>query len=166
MKISKNILFASAFLATAVIVFLSTNKKLMKKFSNITATGELRGTDNYGSGAFGAPRDNGTRKHQGLDFLTVLGDKIFSPIAGKIKRFAFPYDGTTYKGIEIVNDDFKIKIFYFSPIAALIGKDVQEKQVIGKAQNIAAKYVGIKNHVHIEVRNATTGELINPETLF
>lgn len=167
MKISKNMAIAGAFLTTAVLVFLATNKtKIMKKFLNITATAQLRGVDNHGSGAFGVARDGGTRKHQGLDFLAAVGEKIYSPIAGKIKRITYPYEGTIYKGVEIVNDDVKIKIFYFSPIVALVGKEVLAGQVIGKAQNIAAKYAGIKNHVHIEIRNAFTGDLINPETLF
>lgn len=137
-----------------------------KAFGKVTADNIRRGCDqNWGCGSFGASR--GTRTHNGLDIKTAVGQQILSPISGKVTRFPFPYGGDlNYTGIEIINKDFKVKIFYMKPSVA-VNSEVTKGQVIGTAQNISAKYSStMTNHIHVEVYNAKTGALLNPETLF
>lgn len=145
--------------ATLIYLFMSN-----KAFGKITTDNIKRLKDAWGSGAFGAAR--GEHIHQGLDIKTIVGQQILSPISGTITRHPYPYNGDlVYTGIEIKNAEFHVKIFYVKPVVA-IGNTVAKGQVIATAQNIAAKYSSsMTNHAHIEVRNAKTGALINPETL-
>lgn len=137
-----------------------------KAFGKVTEKNEHRGCDqNWGCGSFGASR--GTRAHNGLDIKTKVGETIFSPITGKVTRFPFPY-GTdlSYTGIEIVNDQYKVKVFYMKASVSA-NSNVKQGQAIGTAQNISAKYSStMTNHIHVEVYDVKTGKLINPEKLF
>lgn len=138
-----------------------------KAFGKVTADNIRRGCDqNWGCGSFGASRSGGTRTHNGLDIKTTVGQQILSPISGKVTRFPFPYGGDlNYTGIEIINEDYKVKIFYMKPSVS-INSEVTKGQVIGTAQNISAKYSStMTNHIHLEVYNAKTNALLNPETL-
>jgi murein DD-endopeptidase MepM/ murein hydrolase activator NlpD len=147
-------------LATITTIFLMSTKKA---FSKITDNQNVRGCDPFGCGSFGASR--GSRKHNGIDVVTVPNQLIKSPINGEITRFPFPY-GTdlSYTGIEIINSEYKIKIFYVTPLVA-IGKKVSAGEVIAKSQNISAKYSNeMVNHVHLEVYK--NGVLIDPTKLF
>lgn len=147
-------------LATAILYIMTTKKAL----ANIKANQQYRKCDAHGCGHFGASRGN--RKHNGVDVLTNEGDLILSPIRGLVTRYAVPYaNDPTYKGIEIQNEKYTIKIFYIVPTIA-VGTKVDAGMVIGKAQNIAKRYsAGMQNHVHIEVYDYK-GNLLNPEKLF
>jgi hypothetical protein len=135
-----------------------------KAFAKITAKNTPRYCDPQGCGHFGAPR--GSRKHSGLDIITVPNEVIFSPINGKVTRFPFPYAGDlSFTGIEIKNADYEVKIFYMKAVI-LANVTVVKGQAIGNAQNIAKKHGGgMINHVHIEVRDKN-GVLIDPKILF
>ncbi|EDO29292.1 predicted protein [Nematostella vectensis] len=89
-----------------------------KAFAKITANQNLRTCDSHGCGSFGASRGN--RKHNGIDIITVPGEKIMSPISGTVTRYPYPYgNDLSYTGIEIVNSEYKIKMFYLKPIAPM-----------------------------------------------
>lgn len=147
-------------LATAILYIMTTKKALAKVKDNQ----QFRKCDPFGCGHFGATRGN--RKHKGVDILFEPNEDVLSPIYGVVTRYAYPYaNDTTYKGIEIQNERFTVKIFYVLPTIH-IGKHINAGDVIGKAQNIAKKYgATMQNHVHIEVRDYQ-GNLLNPEKLF
>ena len=132
-------------------------------FAKTTTSNKIRTQDVHGSGAFGAPRGN--RQHEGEDYITYPGETIFAPISGTVTRYPFPYaSDLNFRGIEIKNAEYDVKIFYLSPTAK-INSVVQAGQTIGIAQNIAGKYSpGMQNHIHIEVRNKA-GKLIPFSTL-
>lgn len=146
--------------ALITYLFMGTNKA----FAKITTNNIIRDCDPKGCGEFGASR--GSRKHNGLDIEAVPGENIFSPISGKVTRFPFPYgDDLSFTGIEIVNNQFKVKIFYMKAVVSA-NSSVVQGQYIGNAQNVAKKHGGgMINHVHIEAYD-NSGNLINPETLF
>lgn len=148
---------------TALIYFLMSNTKA---FASPTKNKARRGCDPFGCGTFGASRSGGSRKHKGIDFVASPGESIFSPISGKITRYAIPYaDDSRYKGIEIQNDSYTAKMFYLTPAVA-IGAIVTAGQKIGIAQNISAKYgASMTNHVHFEVYDKN-GTLLNPTNSF
>lgn len=141
----KTIIIASAI---AIIYFMTTNKA----FGKPTASGTIRGCDVHGCGNFGAKR--GSHIHQGEDYSASPGTSILSPICGKVTRIAYPYaSDLSFKGLEIVNNEYSAKIFYITPSAA-VGSMVTRGQVLGVAQNIAGKYSpGMVNHIHVEIRN-------------
>jgi murein DD-endopeptidase MepM/ murein hydrolase activator NlpD len=112
-------------------------------------TGGAIRSDFVGDGHFGARR--GKRIHAGIDLICVPGQPVFSPIAGTVSRFAYPYVGEPeWKGILIRGRKYDVKMFYLSPT---IEKDdeVTRGQVIGTAQDISIKYPGCTPHVHLEV---------------
>jgi len=146
---------------TAIAILLLMSKKA---FAKPTASGIIRGCDASGCGTFGASR--GSRTHQGEDYVAEWNESIFSPISGKVTRFPFPYgDDLRYTGIKIKNDDYTVKIFYMKA-SVPAGTNVIAGQIIGTAQNIAAKYSSpMTNHIHVEIRNSA-GTLVKPSSLF
>jgi|SRR5690606_17569600 len=148
--------------AAAILLLLM---KSNKAFATITKPNQnIRGCDPLGCGSFGASRNG--HIHQGIDIVATPGQDIHSPITGKVTRIAYPYaSDLSYKGLEIVNEKYKIKIFYIFPTVA-IPSVVTAGQKIATAQNISAKHgAAMTNHVHIEVRNSLN-KLIDPTNLF
>jgi len=145
------------------VLYAFTTRRL---FLPITKNQRYRGKDGFGSGAYLSSRDGSNRAHQGVDIVATPGQAIYSPITGKVTRITYPYaNDLTYTGLEIINDDYKVKIFYIAPTLA-IGSQVSAGQKIAVAQNISGKYGSTMiNHVHIEVRD-NTGEILNPTKLF
>jgi murein DD-endopeptidase MepM/ murein hydrolase activator NlpD len=64
-----------------------------------------RGTDAWGDGSFKASRNGGKREHKGIDYESVAGDAIFSPVDGTVTKLGYPYapkpgDEITYRYVE------------------------------------------------------------------
>jgi len=146
---------------SALLIYLLMSSK---SFSAPTKSNKIRQCDPFGCGAFGASR--GVRKHEGEDYAIDPGEKVLSPISGTVTRIAYPYaSDLSYKGVEIKNADYTVKIFYMLATAK-IGSTVKAGDVIGTAQDIAKKYgPAMVNHIHVEIRNKA-GKLIQPSTLF
>ena len=122
---------------------------------------QLRKADNrWGSGAFGASRSGG-RTHYGIDIAAAPGSPIYALRGGAYTRQNQPYAGDArYTGMDIKEADGNInKYFYVTPLIS-IGTAVSKGDLIGRAQDIAAKYPGMDNHFHFEVRNG--GKALNP----
>ena len=118
--------------------------------------GAVRGPDTFGSGEFGASRDGGKREHEGVDYVVAPGAPVHSPIAGEVARLGYAYRGEGgYRIVEIVNSETKIKarVLYVAP-SVKVGDVVVAGQEIGVAQDLNARYPGITNHVHVELRGA------------
>ncbi len=122
-------------------------------FHRVASSKKVRGKDKFGSGAFGASRDGGSRSHNGIDFVVTPGETIFSPITGTVVRYAAPYpDDSRYSGVVIQNEEYLVKIFYILPNQVKPGQKVSRGQAIGVAQKISTKYgAGMTEHVHVEV---------------
>jgi hypothetical protein len=152
------------------ISLLSMSDKLHK----IVAESKIRISDAFGSGIFGASRRKWTGskyvtyKHQGIDIIVKPGENILSPITGKINRIAYPSDDHTWKGIEIENEKYIIKIFYVSPTKT--SGQITAGEKIAVAQDISQKYntatQKMTPHAHIEVRDKKTNKLLNPTSFF
>ena len=124
--------------------------------------------DAAGDGSWGVDRDNGKRKHNGIDFLVRNGQYVHTPIPGKVVRYANPYpeDGR-WGGLLIQGSGeyaaYQVKIFYIQPIAKP-GQTLGMGSVVGRAQSISIKYgSNMLDHVHVEVYR--DGQLINPATV-
>ena len=135
--------------SVALLWLLKKNSPLATKpFKNIVPGQITRPCDPHGCGYFKASRGN--KLHQGVDVVSQPGQRITSPIDGKITRYAYPYEDMSYAGIVVENDQYFIKIFYLAPTIS-VGSNVRAGQQIGLAQDIAARYPGITPHVHMEV---------------
>lgn len=118
-----------------------------------------RGVDAYGAGGFHAPRDGGARKHEGLDFVTVPGDKIIMPAGGLITGIGTAYPYSTLGAVHIACSDgiHFIRLFYLNT-GREVGTMLGQGDILGSAEDVAA-YWELKspragtmtNHVHLEL---------------
>jgi len=99
---------------------------------------EIRGTDGFGSGSYGARR--GDHIHKGVDYICIPGQMVVMPIAGVILREARPYaKDSRWSGVLIKGKNAEIKMLYLSPDKTLFGQNLNEGAMIGIAQDISKK---------------------------
>lgn len=115
---------------------------------------EARGHDAYGEGEFGARRDGGSRRHEGVDFMARAGQAVAAPISGYVSKIGYAYAGDqTLKFIEITNPALRYaaRVFYVNP-KVQIGDAVAIGKTIGTAHSLQRKYPGgMTDHVHLEI---------------
>lgn len=119
----------------------------------------IRGTDKYGCGAFGASRDGGTRRHEGVDIVTVDNSVFNSLNDGTISKLGYVYKGNfTFRYVQVTHKDGSAwRYFYVNPNDAdgkkivELGLKVKAGQPIGITQSLQFKYPGITPHVHFEI---------------
>ena len=125
----------------------------------ISSTGKGIRKDPAGDGRFRAKRGN--RLHKGVDDLCTPGQWVVSPITGRVTREARPYAKSDLSGLEIMNADMTVLLFYLEPLPGIIGSIVNEGDHIGQAQDVSQYYKNPKMlpHIHREIRE------INPKFL-
>lgn len=127
--------------------------------------GRVRGKDTFGEGGFGARRDGGKRRHQGIDIIAEPDASVVSAVSGTVTKIGYPYgDDLSYRYVEVTTDDgYVVRHFYVSPANGLkVGDRVEAGRTqIGVSQNLDTRYKGITNHVHIEIRDPD-GRIIDP----
>lgn len=116
----------------------------------------IRGTDQHGSGAFGASRDGGTRKHNGVDIACIKGTTVLSPITGNVTKFGYPYDPKDpRKGhlryVEVTSPKGNKHRFHYVLPKVDVGAKVNIGDVLGLTQGLTGIYIGITDHFHYEV---------------
>lgn len=159
MKYQKQIIIGAV-----VATLLWIVAKVRKPFSQIVDFQRIRGEDSRGNGAFGESRGDTT--HQGVDIVVQPGQRIKSPITGKVVRYSDPYGDGEYSGYHLSNDKYLVKLWYLAPTLQE-GQTITEGQIVGFAQNIAARYPGITPHVHMEVWDKTKmNTVVDPTNLF
>lgn len=151
-------------LLLGVMVSKSRRRAVVSPFNDVVKPLRIR-NDAGGSGVFGASRADHT--HEGLDFSTTKGQLVLAPFAGTVVRKAYPIPGNTiWQGLLLRSDDgiWETKFFYCEPFASVIGKQVKRGEAIGKMQGISARYKGVTDHLHVEVRK--NGALVDPAPYF
>jgi len=125
----------------------------------------VRGVDEWGSGAFGASRDGGVRRHAGTDFVATPDQVVTAPCGGVVTRRVRCYaDTPRWQGLEIDAGWGLVKLLYVEPRVAP-GVRVSAGEPIGVAQDLRARYPGITPHVHLEVALGAVGAVdgrVNP----
>jgi peptidoglycan LD-endopeptidase LytH len=115
---------------------------------------EPRGHDAYGEGEFGARRDGGVRRHEGVDYVARAGQPVAAPISGYVTKIGYAYAGDqNLKFVEITNPALRVaaRVFYVNP-AVQEGQAVAMGRPIGTAKSLQRKYPGgMTDHVHLEV---------------
>jgi murein DD-endopeptidase MepM/ murein hydrolase activator NlpD len=127
--------------------------------------GRERGHDPFGSGEFGASRDGGLRRHEGVDVEAIPGQVVEAPIAGYVSKIGYAYADSDLRFVEITNrrTRFKARVFYVGP-SVVPGERVSLGEKIGRAESLQARYAGITDHVHLEVM-APGGGHVDPAAL-
>ena len=122
-------------------------------FANPTGH-DTRKTDAYGCGEFGARRDGGARRHEGVDFMADADQPLVAPISGYVSKIGLAYPGdSALKFIEITNPalHYAARVFYVDPQVEL-GQAVRVGQPIGVHHTLEQKYPGgMTDHVHLEI---------------
>lgn len=151
-----------------------------------------RGLDAYGFGGYGAPREHRGRaaKHEGVDFVSLPGDRNLAPISGRFSHtgpvYSFPSPLTS---VHIVGTGeffpYRVVLYYIKPDAKLVdgykvtqGEDIGETQDVAGmwdervkkldeewARRIVASGRKMTNHIHFELR-LPDGQKINPTSYF
>lgn len=127
----------------------------------------LRGEDTYGSGAYGASRSGGRRRHRGADYVAEPGEIVHAPIGGEVTLTGLAYrNDDRYSFVELQDRESGrvARVLYVGPDVAL-GDMVQVGDPIGRAQDLSMRYPrGITNHVHVEMRKAH-GARVDPSEI-
>lgn len=122
-------------------------------FANPTGQ-DPRGHDAYGDGEFGARRDGGSRRHEGVDYRATAGQTVKAPISGYVTKIGYAYAGDqNLKFVEITNPalNYAARIFYVNP-KVVEGQAVAMGHPIGTAHSLQRKYPGgMTDHVHLEI---------------
>lgn len=130
-------------------------------FANPTGQ-EARGHDAYGAGAFGARRDGGSRRHEGVDFVARAGQPVAAPISGFVTKIGFAYaDDPSLRFVEVTNPALRYaaRVFYVNPTVQ-VGDAVQVGRPIGRARSLQRKYPGgMTDHVHLEIIDQRSGRI-------
>lgn len=113
-----------------------------------------RAHDAYGEGRFGARRDGGARRHQGVDYVADAGQVVAAPISGYVTKIGYAYSSDTrLKYVEITNPALRIaaRVFYINPKVEE-GDAVAIGRPLGTARSLQRKYPGgMTDHVHLEL---------------
>lgn len=132
----------------------------------VNPTGRLaRAHDGFGDGEFGASRDGGARRHEGVDYTARAGQAAAAPISGYVTKIGYAYgDDHDLRFVEITNAALGVqaRVFYVAPDVAE-GQAVRLGAPIGRVESLQGRYPGITDHVHLEIAEA--GHRINPETM-
>ena len=147
------------------LLFFAFTKKKTPIITLFRSKQTRRGCDGGGCGNYGASRDNGTRKHEGLDILCEVGGKVFAPFDTIVQREVKPYaSDARFNGLQLFAKEKNIilKIMYFKALSHLVGQTIKAGALIGYAQNISEKYgASVPPHLHIEIFK--NGVQIDPE---
>lgn len=121
----------------------------------VNPTGQApRQHDAYGEGEFGARRDGGSRRHEGVDYMATAGQTVAAPISGYVTKIGYAYAGdANLQFVEVTNPALRIaaRVFYVDP-GVEVGQPVAMGKPIGKARSLQRKYPGgMTDHVHLEI---------------
>ncbi|MEH0197032.1 M23 family metallopeptidase [Caulobacter sp. CCNWLY153] len=138
-------------------------------FANPTGAAP-REHDDFGNGAFGARRDGGSRRHEGVDYVAVAGQAAKAPMSGYVTKIGYAYaDAPDLRFVEITNPalGYVARAFYVDPDVE-VGQTIRLGQVIGTVASLQKHYPGITDHVHLEVikpggRRINAAALIQPK---
>lgn len=151
------------FLLGGAFVAWANNRKKRGTFSSPVSSSMIRGCDPSGCGYYGA--DRGSKKHKGIDIVSLPGESVTAPIGGLVRPLIVYDYSPLMKGIEITEGPVKMKIFYLeSPLKK--GDVIKKGQNIGITQDVAGFHnaKSMTNHLHIELY--INGKLEDPTNYF
>jgi len=128
------------------------------KVANPGAGHELRtlankDCDTSGCGEWGAPRDEGKRKHMGVDISMPVGTPVISPVDGRAYRRKLT-NGLPNTVIETKCRTKSYNLLYVEPRSDIIenGIPVKQGEVVGKTVDITDAYgKDVPQHLHIGI---------------
>lgn len=98
--------------------------------------------------------------HNGVDLRAAVGTTIVAPTSGRLTRLTQTERGGLQLFLE--GDQYRFAFVHLSDLLEPPGVDVVEGQPIA----LSGESGGVAPHLHLEVRDLRTGQLIDPMTLF
>ena len=122
----------------------------------------VRDHDTFGSGLFGASRDGGKRTHSGIDFACYPGSIVLACSSGTVTKLGYPYgDDPYYRYVEVTDHDLRrFRYFYVKPTVSM-NQMIIKGGALGTSQELNRRYVGITEHVHLEIKDQND-EFLDP----
>jgi hypothetical protein len=129
----------------------------------INPTGGNIRNDKGGFGHFGASRKKTVDgrvvryRHRGVDYVCIPDQEVWIPFTAVLIRHKNPYEG--YHGVLFRGKGIVGTLFYVDVSEELIGKEMREGEIIGRAEDISQKYDLVTPHIHFQI------DKIDPEIL-
>lgn len=120
-------------------------------------------SDPAGDGHYHARR--GSKLHRGVDYCCEPDAPVFSPVEGTITKHGCAYeDDLSWRYVQVTDaSGLRHRLFYVE-LTLTVGDRVYPESVVGRAQDISARYPGqgMLPHVHYEIKDRE-GSFLNPE---
>ncbi|XP_039990354.1 leukocyte cell derived chemotaxin 2, tandem duplicate 1 [Xiphias gladius] len=114
-------------------------------------TNRRRTSDSWGSGHYGARREN--REHKGLDIVCSDGSIVYAPfdltLQGKLTVYNDPNKAAINSGINLRGEGLCFKLFYVSPDRT--SGSLRKGDRIGTMLPMQRVYPGITSHIHVQM---------------
>ncbi|XP_026136428.1 leukocyte cell-derived chemotaxin-2-like [Carassius auratus] len=146
------ILFSFLLLAVICSCLVDASQVKLGPLCNGNSKNRIRGCDGkYGCGYYGASRDGGKRKHQGVDIVCADGATVYAPFNVKLNGKAAPYkkNNAINDGINLSGEGLCFKLFYVKPIK--YSGTLRKGQKIGTMLPMQKVYPGITSHLHFQM---------------
>lgn len=135
----------------------------------------IRGTDSYGSGAYGSSRDGGGRIHEGVDFIGTPGESVVCPCRATLTWTGYAYaDSRVYRSLHfrsLDEPDLLVTLLYVEPKDDKPGEEYMPGDEIGTLQNLQDRYPADSTHAtpitpHTHVYAYWKAKVFDPTSLF
>lgn len=128
----------------------------------------IRTQDKWGAGHWLAPRDNGKRKHLGVDYVNNVGEAITAFEGGEVTKIGYPYrqdddQKAHFRYCEVSAPSGRVWRYFYCEVLVDVGQCVEKGQVLGAAQDLSAVWEGMTQHCHVDIK--FNGERIDPTCL-
>ena len=146
------ILFSFLLLAVICSCLVDASQVKFGALCSGNSSNRKRGCDTkYGCGDYGASRDGGKRKHEGLDIVCADGATVYAPFDVKLNGKAVPYkkNNAINDGINLSGEGLCFKLFYVKPDR--YSGTLKKGQKIGTLLPMQKVYPGIASHVHVQM---------------
>lgn len=120
---------------------------------------QIRGTDRWGSGAYGAGRSGG-RTHRGVDIVCAVSSRVYAPFPATVVRKLTVYSSSRHIGKPYNTglvlrgtgawEGYEVKMFYVEKTVG-DGRRVNPGASVGTMTDRASADPGMTNHVHVEL---------------
>lgn len=136
----------------------------------------LRSIDGFGGGGYDAPRDGGSRRHLGLDFVAAPGDAVVAPCPCTVTHVGVAYPNADLGSLHLAGTGpfagHALKLLYVRPdIDTIVGSQFGVGGLLGTAQAVAAYWQAqhpergeMTGHIHLELR--VDGAIVDPTPHF
>lgn len=117
---------------------------------------KIRDVDDWGSGHYYAGRDEGKRRHNGVDIVRDIYEPVRALSPGRVTKVGYPYNPDDpnrghlrYVQVTDVNG-LDVRYFYVQQCVD-VGDLIEKGDILGTCANLSLIWPQMTNHYHFEV---------------